>query len=325
MEKTKLAVLAIVIPSCLSAVILTAGPVDTGKSEVQNMIRDSQQRSWCRIGHIKQIITHANCESKEVENLVCAGSCFSYSLPQTDPNTPGDEELNFCESCQASQSHWINITLSCAIDESLYEVSKRVQQISNCTCTACPGSIHSFQEVNEAKDGDRIPVLLSSALPPEPLSDPHPPHLNMHPSSPPSSEISSSDARNESTEPLSDVLLEQHAETADHHNQGERGPPYHKLPGPFVLKEEEVIFNPEGESDPNLLLSGDMTPEDDSQLGLLSIMDSLTNIKYQGMSINAIKTAVSELEKKKKMNEVKAKKEKREEHGDETDSAITLS
>ena len=42
-------------------------------NQVQNMIRNAEQRVWCQPGHIRQIITHANCESR-----VCVVSARSH-------------------------------------------------------------------------------------------------------------------------------------------------------------------------------------------------------------------------------------------------------
>ena len=45
-----------------------------------------------------------------MENNVCVGTCFSYSVPQTEPETPGDELLDYCDSCSASHSHWTTVS-----------------------------------------------------------------------------------------------------------------------------------------------------------------------------------------------------------------------
>lgn len=45
-----------------------------------------------------------------MENHVCVGTCFSYTVPQTEPETPGDEMLDYCDSCQDSESHWTTVS-----------------------------------------------------------------------------------------------------------------------------------------------------------------------------------------------------------------------
>ncbi|CAL4152819.1 unnamed protein product, partial [Meganyctiphanes norvegica] len=77
--------------------------------QVHNLVLNPDQHSWCELKHIRQIVTHAHCSSKEMENYVCVGTCFSYTVPQTEPETPGDELLDYCDSCQASESHWTEV------------------------------------------------------------------------------------------------------------------------------------------------------------------------------------------------------------------------
>ncbi|KAK7070407.1 Borealin, partial [Halocaridina rubra] len=73
----------------------------------------------------------------EIENHVCVGTCFSYSVPQTDPETPGDELLDYCDSCQASNSHWTTLMLDCEEYGQPYQVPKTIQMITNCSCSPC--------------------------------------------------------------------------------------------------------------------------------------------------------------------------------------------
>lgn len=104
---------------------------------VHNLLLNPEQHSLCELKPIRQIVTHAQCTSKEMENFVCVGTCFSYTVPQTEPETPGDELLDYCDSCQASESHWTTIQLDCEEYGNAYQVTKSLQMITNCSCSPC--------------------------------------------------------------------------------------------------------------------------------------------------------------------------------------------
>ncbi|XP_050735070.1 neuroblastoma suppressor of tumorigenicity 1-like isoform X2 [Eriocheir sinensis] len=105
--------------------------------KVHNIVLHPQPNSLCELKPIRQIVTHALCTSKEMENHVCVGTCFSYTVPQTEPETPGDEMLDYCDSCQASESHWTTIQLDCEEYGNTYQVTKKIQMITNCSCSPC--------------------------------------------------------------------------------------------------------------------------------------------------------------------------------------------
>ncbi|XP_066981373.1 uncharacterized protein [Macrobrachium rosenbergii] len=112
-------------------------PDDPLEHKVHNLVLNPQQHSLCELKHIRQIITHPRCVSKEIENHVCVGTCFSYSVPQTEPETPGDELLDYCDSCQALESHWITLHLDCEEYGNSFQEKKTVQMITNCSCSPC--------------------------------------------------------------------------------------------------------------------------------------------------------------------------------------------
>jgi len=148
-----------------AAIIITAGP-EPAHEEVQDMIRNSSARAWCRPGQIRQIITHSGCESQELDNMVCLGSCLSYSLPLTLPRNPGEESLNLCETCQTDKFVWVNVTLSCMKDDEPFEEVKQVQQIESCKCATCPG-YKSSMKLSSPNDEEVVSDLINRALEPE--------------------------------------------------------------------------------------------------------------------------------------------------------------
>ncbi|XP_026678510.1 uncharacterized protein LOC103507990 [Diaphorina citri] len=106
--------------------------------KVHNIVLYPDKHSWCKTTPIKQVITHPGCKSVEIDNNVCVGACFSYSIPRTEPETQG-EVLPYCDSCQPSHIKWKHVTLECP--DSDYEednvMTKRVEMIDGCACTSC--------------------------------------------------------------------------------------------------------------------------------------------------------------------------------------------
>jgi len=152
-----------------AAIIITAGP-EPVHEEVQDMIRNSSARAWCRPGQIRQIVTHSGCESQELDNMVCLGSCLSYSLPLTLPRNPGEESLNLCETCQTDEFVWVNVTLSCMKDKEPFEEVKQVQKITSCKCATCPGYSSSMKP-SSPNDQEVVSDLINRALQPEDRPD----------------------------------------------------------------------------------------------------------------------------------------------------------
>ncbi|XP_049953067.1 uncharacterized protein LOC126469824 [Schistocerca serialis cubense] len=101
--------------------------------KVHNIVLYPDKYSWCNITPIKQVVAHPDCTSVEIDNNVCVGTCFSYSIPVTLPSAPGEIIKPYCDSCQPSAVVWHNFTLTC--QEKTME--KMVQIIQNCSCSTC--------------------------------------------------------------------------------------------------------------------------------------------------------------------------------------------
>lgn len=71
-----------------------------------------------------------------MENNVCVGACFSFSVPRTIPETPGDDRLYYCDSCQPDAVTWTEVVLECPDNPTQKSLSKRVELIENCSCTS---------------------------------------------------------------------------------------------------------------------------------------------------------------------------------------------
>lgn len=58
--------------------------------KVHNIVLYPDKHSWCRTTTIKQVISYPGCQPVEIDNNVCVGACFSYSIPHTEPSDPGE-------------------------------------------------------------------------------------------------------------------------------------------------------------------------------------------------------------------------------------------
>ncbi|KAK6639826.1 hypothetical protein RUM43_008101 [Polyplax serrata] len=119
----------------------TYGVSGLTEHKVHNIVLYPDKHSWCKKTEIKQIVAYPGCSSIEIDNNVCVGACFSYSIPRTIPSAPGEVIIPYCDSCQPVEYEWREVTLTCSDeseeDEGQTEMTKRVQVITNCSCTSC--------------------------------------------------------------------------------------------------------------------------------------------------------------------------------------------
>lgn len=122
--------------------------------KVHNIVLYPDKHSWCKTTTIKQVISYPGCTSIEIDNNVCVGTCFSYSIPHTEPSDPGEVIVPYCDSCQPSETTWHQIKLQCNRNDAdtSSELIKHVQIIHNCSCTSCAKEntgISKFPENND--------------------------------------------------------------------------------------------------------------------------------------------------------------------------------
>lgn len=143
--------------------------------------------AWCETRNITQIVSHAGCASREIDNRVCLGQCYSYSVPDTLPQT--SESLLHCDSCTPSDTTWDVVTLQCGDDysdgggvdadddgaEGSPEVTKLVEKILRCECQACGAQQHLLLAASAGGDGGDgrgadllLASMAGSAAQPEP-------------------------------------------------------------------------------------------------------------------------------------------------------------
>lgn len=146
---------------------------------IQNIVLYPDKHSWCKTTEIKQIVAYPGCDSVEIDNSVCVGACFSYSIPKTSPSAPGEVITPYCDSCQPSVFTWKEVKLTCQDDsnedeDSVVELIKKVQVITNCSCSSCQDQkeAHLLEQQKQAvlNDAD-VPDLMSLMLHHEKVPD----------------------------------------------------------------------------------------------------------------------------------------------------------
>uniref|UniRef100_A0A7N4NTW8 DAN domain-containing protein n=1 Tax=Sarcophilus harrisii TaxID=9305 RepID=A0A7N4NTW8_SARHA len=94
-----------VLVGALLPVVLLAAPPPINK-----LALFPDKSAWCEAKNITQIVGHSGCKSKSIQNRACLGQCFSYSVPNTFPQST--ESLVHCDSCMPSQSMWEIVSMS---------------------------------------------------------------------------------------------------------------------------------------------------------------------------------------------------------------------
>ncbi|CAK9295094.1 unnamed protein product [Gordionus sp. m RMFG-2023] len=97
--------------------------------------------------------SYAGWGKKIITNKVCVGQCFSYSIPRTIPEIPGDRMLHYCDSCRPVNFTWEKISLE--INEPDLNTEEKsmdilVELIHDCSCQSCYGS-NSYGGYTEEK------------------------------------------------------------------------------------------------------------------------------------------------------------------------------
>lgn len=140
--------------------------------------------AWCEAKDITQIVGHTGCQPRSIQNRACLGQCFSYSVPNTFPQST--ESLVHCDSCMPAQTQWEVVTLDCPGNEETPHVDKLVERIFHCSCQSCSkesgqeGALLQLYSPDNGLDSSSLPDSLiglqSHALPD---ADTHSQHVQM--------------------------------------------------------------------------------------------------------------------------------------------------
>ncbi|XP_058017356.1 neuroblastoma suppressor of tumorigenicity 1 isoform X2 [Ahaetulla prasina] len=104
-------------------------------SHINKLALFPDKNAWCEAKNITQIIGHNGCNPKSIQNRACMGQCFSYSVPNTLPQST--ESLVHCDSCMPSSIQWEIVSLDCPNHQFSSRVEKLVEKILHCSCQAC--------------------------------------------------------------------------------------------------------------------------------------------------------------------------------------------
>ncbi|XP_044764153.1 uncharacterized protein LOC123320786 isoform X2 [Coccinella septempunctata] len=107
--------------------------------KVNNIVFLKDHYSWCQVTPIQQIITSPGYQSVTINNNICVGACWSYSIPKTQPAEPGEIIRPYCDSCQPNVTKCYHVTLT-SEDTNLAgpkTIQKRIEIIKSCHCRPC--------------------------------------------------------------------------------------------------------------------------------------------------------------------------------------------
>ncbi|XP_037684267.1 neuroblastoma suppressor of tumorigenicity 1 isoform X1 [Choloepus didactylus] len=161
--------LQVLVGAVLPAMLLAAPP------PINKLALFPDKSAWCEAKNITQIVGHSGCEAKSIQNRACLGQCFSYSVPNTFPQST--ESLVHCDSCMPAQSMWEIVTLECPGHEEVPRVDKLVEKILHCSCQAC-GKEPSHEGLSVYVQGE-------DGLGSHPHPHPHPGRQTPEPEDPP--------------------------------------------------------------------------------------------------------------------------------------------
>ncbi|XP_047375940.1 neuroblastoma suppressor of tumorigenicity 1 isoform X1 [Sciurus carolinensis] len=167
--------LQVLVGAVFPAMLLAAPP------PINKLALFPDKSAWCEAKNITQIVGHSGCEAKSIQNRACLGQCFSYSVPNTFPQST--ESLVHCDSCMPAQSMWEIVTLECPGHEVVPRVDKLVEKILHCSCQAC-GKEPSHEGLSVYVQGEDAPGAQPGAHP-HPHPHPHTGGQTPEPEEPP--------------------------------------------------------------------------------------------------------------------------------------------
>ncbi|KAF7693529.1 hypothetical protein HF521_008845 [Silurus meridionalis] len=91
---------AMLLIGCVLLAVCSAAP----PAHINRLALFPDKSAWCEAKNITQIVGHTGCVSQSIQNRACLGQCFSYSVPNTFPQST--ESLVHCDSCKPAQTQW---------------------------------------------------------------------------------------------------------------------------------------------------------------------------------------------------------------------------
>ncbi|XP_048879553.1 neuroblastoma suppressor of tumorigenicity 1 [Brienomyrus brachyistius] len=172
-----------VIGSALLALCSAAPP-----PHINRLALFPDKSAWCEAKNITQIVGHTGCQPRSIQNRACLGQCFSYSVPNTFPQST--ESLVHCDSCMPAQTQWEVVTLECPGNEEVPRVDKLVERILHCSCQSCSkeagqeGALLQLDPSEVVPEAPPSPPVDDEVAHPHALADSHaraqPQHSHTH-------------------------------------------------------------------------------------------------------------------------------------------------
>ncbi|KAL1489431.1 hypothetical protein ABEB36_014326 [Hypothenemus hampei] len=126
---------------------------------VHNIVLYPEKHSWCQTTSIQQVVASPGYNPVTIQNNVCVGACFSYSIPKSEPAEPGELIGPYCDSCQPSESKCYHVNLQSDDNNATKMLQKRVQVITSCSCQSCD-NIRSDDGCSLEENSVELPLSL---------------------------------------------------------------------------------------------------------------------------------------------------------------------
>ncbi|XP_030843473.1 gremlin-1-like [Strongylocentrotus purpuratus] len=92
--------------------------------------------TWCVARPISQVIESPGCTARTIPNKMCAGQCYSFTVPKIFPHDIRSQ-FKSCDCCQPSRVTWVTIPLSCNAVDGDTVLHKHVEVVEECECKPC--------------------------------------------------------------------------------------------------------------------------------------------------------------------------------------------
>uniref|UniRef100_A0A3P9A1V7 CTCK domain-containing protein n=1 Tax=Esox lucius TaxID=8010 RepID=A0A3P9A1V7_ESOLU len=155
-----------IVICCMLLALCSAAP----PAHINRLALFPDKSAWCEAKNITQIVGHTGCQPRSIQNRACLGQCFSYSVPNTFPQST--ESLVHCDSCMPAQTQWEVVTLECPGSEDTPRVDKLVERIIHCSCQSC--------SKEGAQDGAVMQLYPSEGVQDPPPLQPESHHTDTH-------------------------------------------------------------------------------------------------------------------------------------------------
>ncbi|XP_022538239.2 neuroblastoma suppressor of tumorigenicity 1 isoform X2 [Astyanax mexicanus] len=169
---------------CVCVCVLLSVCFAAPPAHINRLALFPDKSAWCEAKNITQIVGHTGCQPRSIQNRACLGQCFSYSVPNTFPQST--ESLVHCDSCMPAQTQWEVVTLECPGSADTPRVDKLVERILHCSCQSCSkesgqeGALMQLFPAEGAAESPSTSDTQRTHTHSHSHTDPHPQHTHTH-------------------------------------------------------------------------------------------------------------------------------------------------